>query len=505
MTTEESEKLDLPPMNNNLKIMVEQVIKQQEIYDNLVKMKGLDDLFIFNRYVLEVEKGKMELGEFHRKLCHFVTDNKLKKKLILIPRGHLKSTLITIGYSVFRILQNPNIRILIRNATWQMAVDFLAEIKKHLTTNETILRLYGDVTQGKIEWSQDRITLARTDTNIKGPTVWATGIESNLVGAHPDLIIDDDLVNRENVSTQEQIEKVILRYKDTVDLLEPGGQYLIIGTRWSESDLYSWILDSENNVRQHYEVMIKQAYQGDLVSGEGFVPLWPSKFSQDELKKRLNEKGWYEFSSQYLNNPVPDEAADFKREWFQYYDIEDIRGKEMTKAILVDPAISTAKEADFTAMVVEGLDVWGNFFDLDLDQGHYSPNQVINKIFDLYEMWHPNFIGIEMVAYQKALAYMIREEMNRRGRFLPIYELKANDRTKDQRIRGLQPLYENKKMFHRKILRWNPYLENQLRSFPRGRHDDLLDAKAYALDLLTPPKKKTTRFEHHYLYGQSAL
>lgn len=501
MTNEESEALNLPPMNNQKKLMIEQLIKQQAFLDAIIKDKGMEDLFIFNRYVLEVEKDKQDLGEFHRQLCKFVNNDRGRKKLLLLPRGHLKSTLITIGYSVFRIIQNPNIRILIRNATWQMAVDFLSEIKKHLTENETVLRLYGNVAENPVEWSQDRITLRRTATNIKGPTVWATGIESNLVGAHPDLIIDDDLVNRDNIATMDQMNKIIMRYKDTLDLLEPGGQYLAIGTRWNEGDLYSWILDPENNVRQSYDVMIKKAYEGNLETSEGFVPLWPAKFTQKELQTRLREKGWYEFSSQYLNNCVPDESADFKKRWFKYYDIEDIRGKELNKVITVDPAISVDKDADYTAIVVSGIDQFGNIFILDLDKGHWNPNQIIRRIFDLSELWKPRQVGVETVAYQKALSYSIREKMNEEQRYLPIVEVKPQNQSKDQRIRGLQPMYENGKVYHRKGLKWLPWFENELLSFPRGKKDDFADSFSYAKDLLIVPRRATTnRYHQTYAY-----
>ncbi len=665
------------------------------------------------------------------------------------------STLVTIGYSLFRIVNNPNVRILILNATWQMAVDFLTEIKNHLQNNPLIAELYPEIHEAAMnpsEWAQDRITIKRNDTNVKGPTVWAAGVESNLVGSHPDVIIMDDVVNRDNVTTPEQIQKVILRYKDCLDLLEPGGQFLVIGTRWSEGDLYAWMLDKDNSIVQSYDVMIKRAYEGDLETGEDFIPLWPAKFSQKELLTRLREKYWYEFSctpaetpilmsdwtmksiskikagdevmgfvkengersklcktkvkrtfsktdvvydlkmqsgrkvrctkdhkwymqrfdkthqtyspakvgrslrfiaptdnfkvssrerelwmylagifdgegsaksggcltvtqghignkvvyekiistlkklkieyseyeraadnsggrnaqanriiwfknnfetclkliritnlakkqqivdkmigfgkrfvreldeiedikesgiepvyaletetgnyiawgyassnSQYLNNPIPDKAATFQREWFQKFDIEDIRGKTLTKVMTIDPAISLEKEADYTAIIVCGIDTFGNIFVLDMFRDRVSPSQLIAKIFDLNEMWHPNSIGVETVSYQKALSYSLKEEMQKRRKYLPIHELKPQERAKDMRIRGLQPQYAAKKIYHRAGHPITQYLEAELTAFPRGIHDDLVDSFSYALDLLFPPKINRG-YQNHYLY-----
>lgn len=489
-------------LNDRAEELSKQLVTQQELYYQVLHQKALDDLFIFNRYVLGVENGKdgVKLAPFHKELCHFVSDNTKKKKLILIPRGHLKSTLITIGYSVQQIVKNPNIRILILNATWQMSVDFLTEIKRHLTSNEEILKMYGQLGENPEEWSQDRITLRRSDMGIKGPTVWATGIDSNLVGSHPDMIIFDDVVNRDNTSSRDQVEKVILRYKDALDLLEPGGQLIIIGTRWNETDLYSWLMDKDNNISSSYDIQIKKAYTGDLLSGNDFQALWPEKFSLSELQTRLREKGWYEFSAQYRNDPIPSEDSDFKRNWFRYYDLEEYKAANMRTVISVDPAISLEKEADYTAMVTVGIDQFTNIFIKDIVRKKMKPNEIIDSLFYLNELWHPQMIILETVAYQKALAYAIRDAMNQRRRFLPIVEIKQQDKSKDQRIRGLQPLYMNTKIYHRKEHLITPYFEEELLTFPRGKHDDMIDALSMALDYLIAPKVQKKRFQHTFLY-----
>ena len=69
----------------------------------------------------------------HRKVCNFVEDNIRKKYLlIMLPRGTFKSSIITIGYTLYRIAKNPNERILIANATYPMACQFLSQIKDNL-------------------------------------------------------------------------------------------------------------------------------------------------------------------------------------------------------------------------------------------------------------------------------------------------------------------------------------------------------------------------------------
>ena len=488
--------------NIHLKKMKKELQKKRELYYAMVKDRAFKSLYHFNKFVLQAEKGDnsfVKLAPFHKELCNFVTDRHDRKKLILIPRSHLKSKLITIGYSVFKIVQNPKIRILIYSATWQMAVDLHLSIQKLLRSNEIIKILWGDLSQGATEWSQDRTRLTMNDK--RDPTVTAAGIDNNLVGGHYDLIIMDDVVNRDNIGTADQIEKVKKRYKDSLDLLEPHGQIIVIGTRWHDADLYGWILDPDNDIKASFDILIKRAYEGDILAEYGFEPLWPGKFSQKELQKRLREEGWAHFSAQYLNDPVPEEEATFKKAYFRYYDSSDLSGRLINKFLLIDPAVSLKKSADYSAFVVLGHDEHGYIFILDIIRQRLAPSDIINVIFILRDRWQLIDVGIEEVAFQKALAYSLREDTRFKMRPFHITELKPNERSKDQRIKGLQPLYEEGKIYHNKLLPTNIYLEDELTRFPSGQHDDIIDALSYCTDIIYPARQKVQRqMEHRWLY-----
>ena len=487
---------------------INQIVENQALQDKILKENK--SLYVFNKYVLKATdgEGKVDLAPFHKELCNFVQDNIHKKKLILVPRSHLKSTLITFGYSLFRIVQDPSIRILIQNATYQTAADFVRSIKRHLEGNEDLIRIFGSLAENPEEWSENRLTLRSSKSGSQGkePTVTGWGIETSKTGQHYDLIIHDDLVERENIGTREQIEKTILRYKDSLDLLEPNGQMIVIGTRWTDGDLYSWILDKDNRISQSYDMFRRKAFEwdGDIESAlrDGNVNsiLWPEKFNLKALATLYREKGPYEFSCQYLNDPVPDSDATFKREWFHYYDPADLSGKLFNTYVTVDPAISLEKEADFTAIVTTSIDQYGNIYIREAIRAKLTPKQIIEELFRVHERWHPQKIGIEDVAYQKTLAYSLREEAARRGRYLPVEEVSPGVRSKDQRIRGLQPLYAAGKVFHSKVMANLTYLEDELIRFPRGQHDDVIDALSYSLALYNKPREKKGYLSNRYLY-----
>lgn len=478
------------PVNPELKRIREELMLKSQLFNAMLKEKAGKNLYLFNKYVLEAEKGDenfVPLAPFHKELCNFVQDRPDKKKLILIPRSHLKTKLISTGYPVFKITNNPKIRILISSATWQMAVDIHTAIQKALQGSERLIEIWGDFSSDATEWSSGRTRLAVNSK--REPTITAAGIDNNLVGGHYDLILMDDVVNRDNITTIDQINKVITRYKDYLDLLEPNGELIVIGTRWHDSDLYGWILDPSNEAKNDFLTLVMRAYEGNLMTGEDFSPLWPGKFGREGLLKKLRSEGWAHFSSQYMNDPVPEEDATFKRSWFRYYQADDIKGALLNKFLLIDPAISLAKDADYTAMLVIGVDEYNNIFILDIVRRRMSPNEIINEIFRLKEIWRVSDVAMEQVAFQKAIGYSLRDDMRFKRQPFHITELKPNERSKDSRIKGLQPLYENGKIFHNKFLSNNIYLEDELVRFPRSSHDDIIDGLAYAPDIIYPAKQ----------------
>jgi predicted phage terminase large subunit-like protein len=482
-------------------------VEKAKAIEELAKQTYLTNLFAFNQDVLKVEEGgegtgaRVPLKPFHRELCEFIESNTQRKKLALMPRGHLKTTIITVGYSLQRIAKDPKVRILIANATGTMAEAMLSQIKKHLEFNETFRQYFGDLTSGASTWRDNMITLPTGEGSYqsKEATVTAYGLGGSLVSQHYDMIIIDDAHNRENINTKDQIEKVKQSYRDLLDLLEPGGQLIIIGTRWHDDDLYGLVMDKNNPQAGEFDVFKKQAITdmklghedgGHYKVEEGNI-LWPEKYSKKSLSVLLNEKGLYEFSCQYQNEPVDDENAVFHRQWFKEYDPTDMKDRKLMRFTAIDPAISLKERADFTAIVTIGVDIFGKVFVLEVKRDRMTEEQMIEELFLTNELFHPQSICIETVAFQKTLQHYILKEVKRRGRSLPLNEvMPESDESKEKRIRLLQPMYMRGDVFHSKGVANIEYLEDELLRFPKGKHDDLADALAYAVRTSFKPKAK---------------
>lgn len=168
-----------------------------------------------------------------------------KHKLILIPRGHLKSSLVTIAWTIQQLLRDPDVRILIRNAVWDQARRFLGQIQGYLEDSKLPL-IFGQFTSQKKVWTKDEIEIRQRKVRKASPSIMTAGLETSLTGLHFDIIIDDDLVNDKNTATKEQVQKVIDVYNDSFNLLDRGGTHVVVGTRWNVKDLYGHILTTDS-------------------------------------------------------------------------------------------------------------------------------------------------------------------------------------------------------------------------------------------------------------------
>lgn len=411
-----------------------------------------------------------------------------RKKALLLPRNHLKSTITTIAFTIMQILKNPNIRILIANGVWDISRKFLDEIKAQLE-NSQLKYLFGEFVSAR--WNADEIIVRQRTKALKEPTIMTTGVEAETTGGHFDLIILDDLMGLQNSQTSEQREKVKRFRRSMINLLEPKGLLIEVMTRWHLDDTFTEIIGKE---KRYYDIMVKQVVENGKL-------IFPKKFAQkfDPVKKNwefvddptcmdyvnhLKESmPLDEFSAQYLNQPFSSENQLFKQEMFKYW---HERPKGLYIAMAVDLAISEARTADETAIMVCGMDKDWKLYALDYLKGQWRPSVVIENIFQMKNRWKPNTVGMETNGFQRTLKFACEDEMRKRRDYFSIDEIKTGpERSKADRIKTLEPFYRNGSVFHAAWMKGKD-LEEQLQTFPKGKRDDIVDAMSMTLPLLHP-------------------
>lgn len=216
---------------------------------------------------------------------------------------------------------------------------------------------------------------------------------------------------------------------------------------------------------------------------------FPQKLTHEFLQSAKRTLGSYIYSNQYLNEVIPTDLQAFKKDWFKYY---TTLPEKLNTFAFVDPALTETDGADFTGVVVVSVDCEQNWYVRYAERKKLSPTELIDFMFKLYKQFKPNIFGIETVSYQKALLYFLHEEMKRRNQILPIADINPpNDKTKQMRIGSLIPRFEWGHVF---FAQGQTDLELELLKFPRGAHDDIIDALAY-IELIAHYPQREKKFD----------
>lgn len=218
--------------------------------------------------------------------------------------------------------------------------------------------------------------------------------------------------------------------------------------------------------------------------------LFPERLSEEFLKAARRTMGPYIFANQYQNEIVPDGMQTFKKHWKRYV---DVLPEELYHFAFFDPALSEAETSDNTGLVVVATDCNQNWYIRHAQRYRINPTQLVDMLFKVQARWNCISIGIEDVAFQKALLYFAAEEMRRRNVMIPVTGVKiGTDKSKEMRILGLVPRFEWGTILLTQGLN---DLEKELDEFPRGEHDDVLDALASIEQIIQYPQAKRSNDE----------
>lgn len=164
------------------------------------------------------------------------------RKMIVMPRGTMKTSIASVAYPLWLLTHNPNLRIMLDSEIYTNSKMRLREIKGILKTREW-LDIWGDWA-GPL-WSDGEIIISKRNKVFKEPSVFASGIGASKTGVHADVIIADDLNTPLNTNSPEMAEKVYQHYQYYTSILEPGGIIVLIGTRYAKNDVIGKVIDLE--------------------------------------------------------------------------------------------------------------------------------------------------------------------------------------------------------------------------------------------------------------------
>lgn len=499
-----------------------------------VRNRAKEDL---NYFAILMNPGYV-YGEVHREVYRWMQEYSLfgtggdltSNKLIMLPRAHLKSHMVA-TWCAWLIVRHPEVTILYLSATAELAETQLFAIKNILQSN-TFQRFFPEYIHPqdglREKWSTNKISVdhpIRQKEGIRDATISTAGLTTNTTGWHADVIVADDIVVPENAYTENGRLDVSRKASQFTSIRNPGGFTMASGTRYHPSDIYfTW-------KEQHYAVYDENGEQVDdlpvwevveyAVEEDG-VYIWPRTVRKDgkafgfDIKVLSRIKAEYtdtvQFYAQYYNNPNDPSSDRIARTKFQYYDVRHLKkegskwyysGKRLNIFAAVDFAFSLSKGADYTAIVVVGVDSDANYYVLDIDR--FKSNKAIEyfkAIAVLHSKWKFSKLRAEVTSAQETIVESIKDFIRKDGMTLPIdpHRPSRAEGSKEERIAAaLEPLYDDQRIWHFEG-GWTQVLEEEL-VMARPPHDDLKDALAAAVSIAIKPMRSASSVIQDFMYS----
>ena len=484
-----------------------------------IKQLAEDDLATFIKLVAPHRM----IGGVHEDLIEWWNRPEAKThQQALLPRAHQKSMLI--AYRVaWEITKHPEVTVLYISATANLAEKQLKSIQDILTSK--IYKRYWpnmvNEQEGKREkWTTGEICVdhpKRLAEGVRDSTVFTAGLTTSITGLHCDIAVLDDVVVQENAYTREGRSKVQTQYSLLSSVENPGAREWVVGTRYHPSDLYNDMQEMQEDLYDDEGELIgsDDIYETfervveDRGDGTGEF-LWPKTKRSDgkwfgfDQRVLAKKRGQYldktQFYAQYYNNPNNPAGSGVSAKFFQYYDRKHITEYEgswyykehkLNVVAAIDFAFSLRQKADFTAIVVVGVDHAGNYYVLDIERFKTdSINTYFEKIAESNIKWGYRKLNAEVSVAQKVIVNEIRGKIKEFGLALAIAEENPtrHDGIKEERMAAvLEPRYENYAMWHYRGGNCQ-ILEEELTA-AKPPHDDVKDALMCAIKIAIPPKR----------------
>ncbi len=461
----------LPQMSESERLRNLKLLQQYK--QELIKKAGGKTFLEFIKHVYPDYK----VGAHHAKLAKLfeeIAEGKRKRVIVNIAPRHGKSELISYLAPAWFLGKHPAKKVIMASHTADLAVNFGRRVR-NLVGSDSYKDIFPDVSL-----QADSKSASRWGTNFNGE-YFAIGVGGALAGRGADLFIIDDPHSEQDAKLGKP--DVFLPawewfQSGPLQRLMPGGAIIVVMTRWSKLDLTGQIVDQmiKNDEVDEWEVVEFPAiFEKD---GEE-VPLWPEFWPIEELQSRRAALDIRYWNAQYLQNPVSEEGALIKREWWNMWEGENPPSCEFI-IMTLDAAQEKNNRADYNA-----LTTWGVFMNeetnnyniilLDAIKQRLEFPELKELCLDEYKSWEPDAFVVE----KKSNGAALYQEFRRMG--IPVGEFTpSKGQDKISRVNAVSDLF-NSGIVWAPDRRWAHEVIEECNDFPSGANDDLVDATTLAL------------------------
>jgi predicted phage terminase large subunit-like protein len=431
----------------------------------------------FMAYVDHVYDGFI-VGRHHKIIAEKlerIASGDLKRLIVNMPPRHSKSEFASYLMPSWFLGRNPKLKIIQATMNTELAVRFGRKVRD-LIADPIYHEIFPDT-----DLKQDSQAAGRWETSAGGE-YFAARVGAALTGRGADLLIIDDPHSEQDALSTSAYDNTYEWYTSGPrQRLQPGGAIIIVQTRWSKKDLTGRLLQAQVNhmMSDQWEVV---EFPAIMPSGE---PLWPEFWKKEELLKVKAALSLGKWNAQWQQNPVSEETAVIKREWWNEWEEEDIPQLQYVIQSY-DTAYSKKETADYSAITTWGVfEPHGNgeqhLILMDAKRGRWNFPELKQIAREENEYWEPDMMLIEAKATGTPLADEMRLLNLPVITFAPGRKKGGGGLDKTTRMHMASPIFESGKVWYPAGQKFAEEVIEEVASFPNGDHDDFCDSMTMAL------------------------
>lgn len=417
---------------------------------------------------------------------------------IAAPRGHAKSTAITFAYGLANLLFRCESYIIIVSDTFEgQAVEHVRDYQRELKENDELIKAFH--IKKFIKDVEGDLIIQFEDGNMG--RVKALGMEGAIRGLkwrgkRPGMFIIDDAENPELVDSKLRRDKSRnWLMKDLIPAGNKGCKVRMVGTILHHDATLARFCRSSSWTSRIYKA---HASFNDF-SAILWPEMWPEERLRAERQRFINENDSDGYSQEYLNDPISPTDAYFKTE-----DLMGIPDEELTTPgdyyIGWDFAVTRLERNDFSVGTVWKVDDKRRKQIVDVVRGRWDSKEIIDKMIEMELLYNPRCHFSEKGTIDHALGPFLDTEMLAREVYMDVVKITRN-KDKETFAKPLQGMVRKHDItFNKKMALW-PDMEEELRRFLKGGHDDMVDALsvvAQGLRDITPALSRDERDDEDY-------
>lgn len=473
--------------------------------DEFLTLCAVDSALFMHHFFPKTARQKSP--PFHADVFQALEQERKRFVNLQMFRGSAKTTTLR-GFTAKRVAYGLSRTILYISKSADHARRSLGWIKRQVEFNPVYRETF-KLAKGET-WRDDEVNIQH---GVEEHSIWikSMGITGAVRGVNfddyrPDLIVIDDVIDEENALTREQRQKVMSLIRGALKEglaprseaphakmvmlqtpldFEDASEVLKKDPEWLSLRFGCWTRETENLPIEYQE------------------SAWPERWASEELRNEKRAAAAMNEMSTFMREKecklTSPETSAFRPEWLMFYDDAGSEQEppipgNISCVLVIDPVPPPTESEiqkglhnkDYEAIAIVGRRGPAYFVcEVEYNRGH-DPNWTKAIAFSLAMKWKPMRFIVEAIAYQATLAWILRDEMKRTGRYWQVEEYGREDRRKKYHkiIGSLKGVASNRQLYVSRNL--HEFI-SQFIHYPNVPHDDVIEAVSIGLASLVDP------------------